>query len=188
MVFLLVNWKLSLPNMFISPSEQMWVGWKPLHVILTCYSLTGFKKKKKITSARLGVMWRKSFLQCRNRTRLKLRYFHIIGELGKWALEFTSWVGDWQLYNGEEKALIRQWHNVPVWDSRHPRQVGCRGPEQHSWQPRLSVSQVGTPSLPAPNPMASATQQMLLGELLPHPQREDSAKEKERAQPRPLGW
>lgn len=120
------------------------------------------KKKKKITSARLGVMWRKSFLQCRNRTRLKLRYFHIIGELGKWALEFTSWVGDWQLYNGEEKALIRQWHNVPVWDSRHPRQVGCRGPEQHSWQPRLSVSQVGTPSLPAPNPMASATQQCYL--------------------------
>ena len=38
-----------------------------------------------------------------------------------------------------------------------------------------------------PNPMASATWQMLLGELLPHPQREDSAKEKERAQARPLG-
>ena len=134
----------------------MWVGWKPLRVILTCYSLTGFKKKKKekekITSARLGVMWRKSFLKCRNRTRLKLRDFHIIGELEKWALEFPSWVGGWQVYNGEEKALIKQWHDVPLWDSRQPRQVGFRGPEQRSWQPRRSVSQVGASSLPAPTP------------------------------------
>lgn len=146
MVFLLVNWKLSLPNTFISPSEQMG-RMKTTLVILTCYSLTDCKKKK-IASARLGVMWRSSFLQCRNWERLKRRDFHIIGEVEKRALEFISWLGYWQVHNGEEKAVIIQWHSVPVWDSRQPKQGGCGGPEQHPWQPRLSVSQVGTSRLP----------------------------------------
>lgn len=61
------------------PLEQMRVGRKPPSVIFTCYSLTNFKK---IASARLGVMWRKSFLQCGNWAKLKRRFSHYWGESG----------------------------------------------------------------------------------------------------------
>lgn len=88
-------------------------------------------------------MWRKSFLQCGNRAKLKRRVFHMIGGIQKGAFELLSWLGDRPAHHGEEKS-VSQRHGVPVWHSGQPKKGRHRGPTQLHRQSRLCVSQVGT--------------------------------------------
>ena len=112
---------------------------------------------------------------------------------------FSHYWGGWKM---SPWVYFLTWRlTSPQWWRKgcHHPMTQCSGLRFQAAQARW-VRRPGTASLTAPAQcfsggyipsaplMASATRQVLLGEPLPHPRREDSAREKEKAQPRPLGW